>query len=59
MIENSNDDQDDYSEQSFDENDLEEEQVNDVHWSGIEANNRYGQTRDLFTIAGRVRRDRP
>ena len=57
MIEN--DDVNDYSDQSFDENDLEEESPNDVHWSGIEANNRYGQTRDLFTIAGRVRRNHP
>ena len=35
------------SEQSFDSKDLEELQVNKVHWSDIEAINRYGQTRDL------------
>ena len=54
MIEN--DDVNDYSDQSFDENDLEEESPNDVHWSGIEANNRHGQTRKLFDIAGKMKR---
>ena len=36
-----------FSEQSFDAKDLEELQANQVHWSDIEAINRYGQTRDL------------
>ena len=55
VIEDSNDSDNDYSDQSFDENDLEEETVNAPHWSGIEANNRYGQTRSLFDIAGKMK----
>ncbi len=50
-------DDDDYSDQSFDENEMEEETANAVLWSDIEANNRYGQTRNIFNIAGKMKRE--